>query len=232
MLTFICHPASSTFGCLHVSSLHSRITLPKYCSWYSFPISNFVGYFLYNTFQLLLSRYIAPCVLVSVFVLMSIQDMDAGCEASSSKGTTSGAPPATSFNILRDIFLGHNSTCSRISVFHADLLAIKNALDLHAIPHNEMSLIECSHALLHHIMSGACADYEIDALKSPRPQRATCRSISWGFSQRCRYLSDCFQHNPWCRPQANAHRAPFACRRFKHFHFWCGSYYVPRSVRF
>jgi hypothetical protein len=112
---------------------------------------------------------------------MSIQDMDAGCEASSSKATTSCAPPATSFNILRDIFLGHHSARSRISVFHVDLPTIKNALDLHAILHNEMSLIECRHAFLHHIMSGACADYEIDASTSPRPQQATCRSISRDF---------------------------------------------------
>ncbi|KAJ7846805.1 hypothetical protein B0H13DRAFT_1907551 [Mycena leptocephala] len=30
-------------------------------------------------------------------------------------------------------------------------------------------------------MSGACADYEIDATACPRPQRATCRSISRDF---------------------------------------------------
>lgn len=86
-----------------------------------------------------------------------------------------------SLNILRDIFLGHHSTRSRISVFHADLPTIKIALELHAIPHNDMTLIECRHALLHHIISGACADYEIDASISPRPQRATCRSISHDF---------------------------------------------------
>ncbi|KAF7371926.1 hypothetical protein MVEN_00050300 [Mycena venus] len=40
-----------------------------------------------------------------------------------------------SLKLLYDIFLGHHSTCTRISVFHADLYTIQRSLDLHAIPH-------------------------------------------------------------------------------------------------
>lgn len=87
----------------------------------------------------------------------------------------------TSRSILRDIFLGHHSTRSRTSIFHADLPAIKHALDLHAIPHNDMTLIECRRALLHHIISGSCADYAIDASSHPRPQRTGCRCIAHDF---------------------------------------------------
>ncbi|KAJ6578979.1 hypothetical protein B0H10DRAFT_2100872 [Mycena sp. CBHHK59/15] len=36
-------------------------------------------------------------------------------------------------------------------------------LELHSIPSHNMSLIECHRALLHQILSGACADYENDA---------------------------------------------------------------------
>ncbi|KAJ6605893.1 hypothetical protein B0H10DRAFT_2075484 [Mycena sp. CBHHK59/15] len=77
-----------------------------------------------------------------------------GAEASSSRDT---------LPILRDIFLGHHATRSRISIFHSDLPTIKTALELHSIPSHNMSLIECRRALLHHILSGACADYENDA---------------------------------------------------------------------
>ncbi|KAJ6612624.1 hypothetical protein B0H10DRAFT_2436897, partial [Mycena sp. CBHHK59/15] len=80
----------------------------------------------------------------------TLPDCRPGSEASSSKTTIPSEPSTTSLNILRDILLGHHYTCSRISVFHADLPALKIALELHAIPHHNMSLIECRHALLHH----------------------------------------------------------------------------------
>ncbi|KAJ6613003.1 hypothetical protein B0H10DRAFT_2050067 [Mycena sp. CBHHK59/15] len=86
-----------------------------------------------------------------------------GAEASSSRDTLPSLPQKTSLSILRDIFLGHHATCSRISIFHSDLPTIKTALELHSIPSHNMSLIECRRALLHHILSGACADYENDA---------------------------------------------------------------------
>jgi hypothetical protein len=53
-----------------------------------------------------------------------------------------------------------------------------------------MTLIECRHALLHHLLSGACADYDVNVTRSPRPQRATCRSISQDFLS----ASDISQH--------------------------------------
>ncbi|KAJ6555495.1 hypothetical protein B0H10DRAFT_2122915 [Mycena sp. CBHHK59/15] len=86
-----------------------------------------------------------------------------GAEASSSRDTLPSLPQKTSLSILRDIFLGHHATRSRISIFHSDLPTIKTALVLHSIPSHNMSLIECRRALLHHILSGACADYENDA---------------------------------------------------------------------
>ena len=58
-------------------------------------------------------------------------------------------------NIIRDIFLGHHTTRSRTSVFHADLPAIQHALALHGIHHHDMPLIDCRHALIHHIITGA-----------------------------------------------------------------------------
>ncbi|KAJ7906873.1 hypothetical protein B0H13DRAFT_2333021 [Mycena leptocephala] len=104
-----------------------------------------------------------------------------GAEASSSRDTLSSLPQKTSLNILRNIFLGHHATRSRISIFHSDLPTIKTALELHSIPSHDMSLIECRRTLLHHIISGACADYNNDAVAHPRPQRATCRAIAHDF---------------------------------------------------
>jgi hypothetical protein len=53
--------------------------------------------------------------------------------------------------IIRNILLGHCVTRSCISVFHSDLHTIQRSLDLHAIPHANMTLVQCWHALLHHI---------------------------------------------------------------------------------
>lgn len=42
-----------------------------------------------------------------------------------------------------------------------------------------MTLIQCKHALIHHISAGACADYRVvDADITPRPDRSACRAIS------------------------------------------------------
>ncbi|KAJ6620200.1 hypothetical protein B0H10DRAFT_2023108, partial [Mycena sp. CBHHK59/15] len=57
-----------------------------------------------------------------------------GAEASSSRDTLPSLPQKTSLSILRDIFLGHHATRSRISIFHSDLPTIKTALELHSIP--------------------------------------------------------------------------------------------------
>jgi hypothetical protein len=53
----------------------------------------------------------------------------------------------------------HHATFSHISVFHADLQTIQKSLELHAIPHADMNLVQCGRVLLHHLASGACADY-------------------------------------------------------------------------
>jgi hypothetical protein len=89
--------------------------------------------------------------------------------------------PLTSLTLLRDILLGHHVTRSRISVFHADLSTIQRSLDLHAVPHATMTLVQCRRALLHHIATGACADYQVDAVSSPRPDRTACRALSQDF---------------------------------------------------
>ncbi|KAJ7786891.1 hypothetical protein B0H14DRAFT_2400095 [Mycena olivaceomarginata] len=44
-----------------------------------------------------------------------------------------------------------------------------------------MCLIECRRTLLHHIISGSCADYAVYASPNPRPQRTACRCISSDF---------------------------------------------------
>jgi hypothetical protein len=49
--------------------------------------------------------------------------------------------------IIRDILLGHHVTRSRISVFNSDLQTIQQSLDLHAIPHTNMTLVQCRRAL-------------------------------------------------------------------------------------
>ena len=64
--------------------------------------------------------------------------------------------PKNRLNIIHDIFLGHHSIRSRISVFYADLTVIQYALALHGIPHQNMSIVQCRHALIHHILTGAC----------------------------------------------------------------------------
>jgi hypothetical protein len=60
----------------------------------------------------------------------------------------------TSLNLLHDIFLGHHSTCSRISI------------------------MQCRRILLHHIATGACVDYVVDASVSPRPDHSAFRALS------------------------------------------------------
>lgn len=88
-------------------------------------------------------------------------------------------------NIIRDIFLGHHTTRSRTSVFHADLPAIQHALALHDIHHHDMPLIDCRHALIHHIITGACFDNPTNTGDVPasftRPELGTCRAISQGY---------------------------------------------------
>ncbi|KAJ7204982.1 hypothetical protein GGX14DRAFT_397918 [Mycena pura] len=91
------------------------------------------------------------------------------------------APPTSSLNILRDIFIAHYRTHSRISVFHSDLPAIKNALALHAVPHNNMNLIQCRHALIHHLVSGACVEHKSDVLPHSKLDRSTCAVIAEEF---------------------------------------------------
>jgi hypothetical protein len=44
-----------------------------------------------------------------------------------------------------------------------------------------MTLIDCRRALLHHIVSGDCANYAVDATTHPRPQRTACRCIAQDF---------------------------------------------------
>ncbi|KAJ6542111.1 hypothetical protein B0H10DRAFT_2137028 [Mycena sp. CBHHK59/15] len=61
-----------------------------------------------------------------------------GAEASSSRDT---------LPILRDIFLGHHATRSRISIFHSDLPTIKTALELSIPSHNITMQIHCTHTL-------------------------------------------------------------------------------------
>jgi hypothetical protein len=44
-----------------------------------------------------------------------------------------------------------------------------------------MTLIDCRRALLHHIVSGDCANYAVDATAYPRPQRTACHCIAQDF---------------------------------------------------
>ncbi|KAJ7924534.1 hypothetical protein B0H13DRAFT_2578761 [Mycena leptocephala] len=64
---------------------------------------------------------------------------------------------------------------------HADLPIIQRSLALHAIPYAHMTLVQCHRVLLHHITTGACADYALDASSTPRPDRSACRALSQDF---------------------------------------------------
>jgi hypothetical protein len=89
-----------------------------------------------------------------------------------------------SSNIILDIFLGYYSTRARISVFHTDLAVIQHALAFHDITHQNMSLIQCRRALIHHIITGTCFDNlsnEGDASRSHHPELATCRAVAQGY---------------------------------------------------
>jgi hypothetical protein len=86
----------------------------------------------------------------------------------------------TSLNLLCDITLGNHVTRSRISVFYADLPAIRQSLDLHATPHAGLTLIQCRY-LLHPIIAGACADHVVDANLSLQPDCSACRALCQDF---------------------------------------------------
>jgi hypothetical protein len=83
-------------------------------------------------------------------------------------------------NIICDIFLGHHVICSRISVFNADLPTIRWVLNLHAIPHTNLYLIQCQHVLLH-ITTRSCADHAVDVSTSLYPDRSVCHALCQDF---------------------------------------------------
>jgi hypothetical protein len=89
--------------------------------------------------------------------------------------------PASSRNILGDIFTAHYRTHSRISVFHSDLPTIKIALALHTIPHSDMNLLQCRRALIHHLVLGACVQHKSNVHPNPRIDRSTCAAIAEEF---------------------------------------------------
>jgi hypothetical protein len=71
-----------------------------------------------------------------------------------------------------------------ISVFHTDLAVIRHALALHDTAHQNMSLIQCRRALIHHIITGTCFDNlsnECDASRSHHPELATCHAVSQSY---------------------------------------------------
>jgi hypothetical protein len=89
-----------------------------------------------------------------------------------------------SVKIINDVFLGHRSTRSHISVFHPELSVVQHSLSLHGIPHHNMNLLECCYALIHHIITGACYDNPDNAKDAPssHSELATCRAMLRGFS--------------------------------------------------
>jgi hypothetical protein len=88
----------------------------------------------------------------------------------------------TSLNLIRDIFFTYHTKLSRISVFHADLPTIQRALDLHTIPHSDMNLVQCRRVLIHHIVAGACADYDVDASLTSPPDHSACCALCQDFN--------------------------------------------------
>ncbi|KAJ7198225.1 hypothetical protein C8J57DRAFT_1262460 [Mycena rebaudengoi] len=62
------------------------------------------------------------------------------------------------------------------------LQQIRRSLDLHAIPHVKLNLLQCRHLLIHHIATGTCADFDIDSSTSPRPDRSACRALCQDFA--------------------------------------------------
>ncbi|KAJ7756534.1 hypothetical protein B0H14DRAFT_2977588 [Mycena olivaceomarginata] len=88
-------------------------------------------------------------------------DQSACCCPSTSHNVINNVP-LNATNIIRDIFLGHHATRVRTSVFHA-LPALQHALALHGILYADMSLNQCCHALIHHIMTGTCFENPCNA---------------------------------------------------------------------
>ncbi|KAF7349901.1 hypothetical protein MVEN_01290800 [Mycena venus] len=86
-------------------------------------------------------------------------------------------PSTTSLNVLRDILTVHYRTHAHISVLHSELDTIQPTLTLHSVPHHDMNLIQCRQALIHRLVTGACADHISDVVDSfSRLGRSTCRA--------------------------------------------------------
>jgi hypothetical protein len=88
--------------------------------------------------------------------------------------------PASGF--LMDIFLSDRCSGAFTSVFSNDIGSLQNALACHDIDSCGLSIEQCRHALLYHLLSGACVNYNMDANQRGRrrPDRATCRNFSVG----------------------------------------------------
>lgn len=87
----------------------------------------------------------------------------------------------TSLNILRDIFTACYHTHACISALYSDLETIQHALTLHIAPHHDMNLIQCRQVLIHHLVTGACADHISDVNSCSRLNHSTCRAVAQDF---------------------------------------------------
>jgi hypothetical protein len=66
-------------------------------------------------------------------------------------------------------------------VIHTDLETIQCALVLHTLPHHNMNLVQCREALIHHLVTGACADHCADVDSTSKLDRSTCSVIAKDF---------------------------------------------------
>ena len=83
--------------------------------------------------------------------------------------------------LIQEVFPGHHVTRTRTSVFHTYLSSIQHALNLHGISHIDLPLLEARRVLIHHLASGDCANYKVDASATPRPDRSACRVFAKAF---------------------------------------------------
>jgi hypothetical protein len=84
-------------------------------------------------------------------------------------------------NILRDILTARYRTHAGISVLYSDLETIQYAFTLRIAPHHDMNHIQCRQALIHHLMTGACADCISDVNSSSKLNCSTCRAVAQDF---------------------------------------------------
>jgi len=88
-----------------------------------------------------------------------------------------------SVHLIEHYFLSNHSSGAIVSVFSNDVELLQRALACHGIMPRHSTISECQEMMIHHLLTGACVDFETDVRPGEsRPNRATCRNIAVGFN--------------------------------------------------